>query len=291
MDIYNVILEEISNIIIEFMRENHIKTTVNGNKKSKQILMDFFDNGNRWIIPKSRDVYLSQELKGNLSTSSPYFQEFNAIIEGFKHGDDLNYNQTRKIFNSTMNERDILLNAWGITHIHLGKIVNSKTGMRKNRSEYLLFCMINDTSVFCIDVLKHPSLDEFFCYNLLKIIHNNGWMLAFGFLQMGDDYVPGSLTPKITNDRELTEMYIDKKKNLAFEFEGMAYFRMNGLVSTGDSMSVTSNLIDFIAHIRNLFREEDEFVEFKMTRVNLAPPKIEAIVVIKREDIELEVVI
>lgn len=292
MDINTSIIEALSDKVKGYFQEQKIKYDETAG--AEQILADFLDNIDRWILSKPRKVYFSKEIKSSLCSDDvpSYANNLKFVAECIEEGKELNFNQTKYIFDSRCQYRDILLNAWKIHHIHLSQIVaTSKRGMNRNRSDHLLFCVVTDAAVYCLDVLEHPGSDTFFCYNLLKILHNNEWMPIIGFLPVGEDYVPGSLSPHITCDADLTKLYMDYKVNVGFEFENMAYFQIFGVTSTGDN---TTNLLRFL-DLKKIIEEQlcdgDQFIEIKEFSVNKAEKQISIVIVVKRNGniLELEI--
>ena len=186
---------------------------------------------------RPRTVHFSKEIKESEKHFSDDLREkYNHIINQIKNGDQLTYHLSRTIFDGCF--QDTLLNTWGITHIHLSSIdVSSKSGMKRNRSGYLLLCIIKENDVFLIDVIKHPDKPEdFACLDYLEIIYNNTWMNQIGYDKIDAVEVTFTLND-IFNDKESKAFDFMKCCNTAVGFNGEFFLPIDrGVVSTGHSM-------------------------------------------------------
>lgn len=264
------IMNKLSELIKNELMEKHIR--FNANADNSRIILDYLDNRERRIKPKERNVLISQELNHKLEnkdfgtsskSSEEILSEFQHIEQKIRNGENLNFNLSEKIFDSRDKYKDILLNAWKIRHIHLsGNDVSSKSAMKRNRSTVLLFCIEDNDKIMCLDIIEHPSSDKFFCFNLMKIIKNNGWMESIGFFCNDDiNYIPGSLRPRIENDEDLTELYTIYKINSAFEFDGKMYCSLDGITVTGDTTHSVRIYQQFLKELRKNTKQNDAFEE------------------------------
>lgn len=198
---------------------------------------------------RPRTVHFSKEIKENEKLFSDDLREkYNHIVNQIKNGNQLTYHLSRTIFDGCF--QDTLLNAWGITHIHLSSIdVSSKSGMKRNRSAYLLLCIINENDVYLIDVIKHPDKPEdFACLDYLEIIYNNSWMNQIGYEKFNADKVSFTL-----NDILRDKIYdFIKCCNTAVGFNNEYFFPLAGVVSTGHSMMDVLLKNYFCSRIRNI---------------------------------------
>ena len=153
----------------------------------------------KYIPSKRRNVIFSRELAVKMNSRNftdngqtvppEKADEINRLIhhftELFQNGADINNHLSTGIFDSV--RQDMLLNTWGVRHIHLNtREAHSKTAMHKNRSDWLLFVVIDGEKAYFLDVLKHPAKDEFSSYSFLKIAHSNGWLERMGFTRVSD---------------------------------------------------------------------------------------------------------
>lgn len=264
------IMNQIATVIKDRLKEEHVRA--DDDADNIRIILDYLDNRDRRIIKKPRNVIISEELNQKIRSRDFSFKskstddvinEFQYICKKICDGENINFNLSTKIFDSREKNKDIMLNAWRIYHIHISKSdALSKSAMKNNRSSVLLFCIVNSDVVMCLDIVEHPSTKKFFCLNLLRIIHNNKWMDKIGFCCDDDpNYVVGSTKPVIEKEEDLTALYIKCKANLGFELDGKRYFSFDGITGTGDT---THNVIlykKFVTQLKSKIRENDVFLK------------------------------
>jgi hypothetical protein len=104
--------------------------------------------------------------------------------------------------------------------------------MKNNRSNTQLLCIINWSDVYFIDVISHPvKPEEYFNIETLEIIAKNGWMEKIGFYEI-TDAVPGTLKDKITEGKEIFDLYSQYSINIPFEIQGKIYIPCSGAINT-----------------------------------------------------------
>ena len=92
--------------------------------------------------------------------------------ELIKKGESVKGYLSKKAFDVEF--KDILLNQWGIKHLHLtDKEANSIEEMKNNRSNILLFFIVDNQDVYFLDVRKHPKGAGFITLEVLSIVYNN----------------------------------------------------------------------------------------------------------------------
>ncbi len=251
------------------------KISFSHNVADQDIFLEYMNALGKRIIPKPRKVIYSKELQKNIDNKSfsenghPLSLEnaqnvVNLILhfqQLFENGTDINNHLSTQIF--TSKRQDILFNTWNIKHIHLNKTeASSKSAMRNNRADYLLFCVIEDDDVFFLDVRHHPNGDEFSSYSFLQIAFNNKWMNHLGFMEIGSNYVPYSMQPNVTNDKDIYELY-SNRLNLAFDFEGHGFMSIaTGITGSGDKRANVLYLNQLKKRIWKLPFSEDDYVGF-----------------------------
>lgn len=159
---------------------------------------------------------------------------------------------------------DFLLYTRHLYHLHMsGKFVADTSQMKNNRSDAQLLCIIDMSDVYFIDVIPHPTkAEKYFNLQSLKIIEENGWMEKIGFYEM-TDVIPGSLQPKITEAKDLFELY-KCGINIAFEFQGKAYAPLSQISRARKPVDVTWELFKIIKKISNLDNVEGTYKGFKL---------------------------
>ena len=255
----NAIIDKLLVYVSEALKSYFKQKAIHFDKEAlpDRLILDFMDNRNRWLPIKVYNIKLSQELAAKIKYKAFIDQtknqvstdKANEIIAAFNHikdkaekGENINFNQSKGIFLSDQDKKDTLLNSWGVRHIHLSEIdATSKSGMKRNRSGYLLFFIVHNNDILCLDIRNHPTTDEgFICYDFLKIMSSNGWMTTTG-LRKVPGYIAGSISLKITKDEDLAALYFNGI-NVSFEFDGNLYFPINSMTTTRDN---TDNVLYF----------------------------------------------
>ncbi len=134
------------------------------------IAMAYFNTALRVIPPKPRRLLLSNEFKCP-PDRAPGLATFVAKVA---HGGDLNPHMTKDIEGAEYH--DGLFNDWGIHHFHLGLQRYAKKPYFVERTGPLLFAIVTDEAVHCIDVLRHKDDNGnpiWGCRRLLQIVHDN----------------------------------------------------------------------------------------------------------------------
>lgn len=249
-------------------------------ESNSKIILQYMNALQKTIRPKPRKVIYSKELREKIDTK--YFGNENDdyIIENadeiidlvkhfkqmFEEGKDINNHLSGEIFSS--NRQDMLFNTWNIKHIHLNKVeAGSKSAMKRNRSEFLLFCVVKEEKVYFIDVRLHPDGNEFSSYSFLEILYNNNLMEEVGFFR-DDRYVPGSLNIQITRDEDIYTIYNKCHSNVCFDFKGNLFMSLSGIVSTGDKCENSYLLQQIIKDIRSFPYSGSNYIGFKPTDNN-----------------------
>ena len=188
-------------------------------------LLDFLSYLCKLIPQTKRNVHYSVELSQKINRneiSDKYVEVLKRYETAFSEGTDMNIFLSNNI--KKPRETDFLLYTWHLFHLHMsGKFIEDKQQMKNNRSDTQLLCIITLRDVYFIDVIPHPTKpEEYFDIECLKIIVRNGWMEKIGFHEM-TGMIPGTLQPKITEDKDIFMLYSRGSMNVAFEFQGKGY--------------------------------------------------------------------
>lgn len=160
-------VKDLSEIMLQAYKEKGINPP---NGDAHTLLSRFFNLKDKIIEPKIRNVKVSKELSGGV-LDDYYKQCLHHIKNRFKNGKDVSIFLSKKSIKPS--QKDLLLYDWGIHHLHLSMPEKKKQFVE--RSDYLLFLMIDDNNVYFIDVTKHrlPDGTEFSQQELLRIVKNN----------------------------------------------------------------------------------------------------------------------
>lgn len=116
------------------------------------------------IRPKPRCWIESSKIRKSL-----WFQRYKDVIERIKtevqQGEDLNKYLSTSIF--TPDYQDLLFYDWGIYHFHLGKKLSGQFFVE--RTDHLLFLMIDNETILLIDIRPHKENYVFYQKEFLEI--------------------------------------------------------------------------------------------------------------------------
>ncbi len=256
------VLVDIENLCGENVDDSEIAEIIEGIKDS---IGDFFSYLYRLIPPTKRKVHYSKELMKKIDLNELTAEKVGVLkryADAFSAGKDMNGFLSNNI--KDVRKPDFLLYTWHLYHLHMsGKFVEDAKQMKNNRSDTQLLCIINQGDVFFVDVIPHPAkAEEYFNIRSLEIILNNGWMEKIGFLEMAD-MIPETLEPKITEDKDIFDLYSKGKINLSFEFHGKGYCTVEPICSNRRPIAASRELIKINKGIRNLHKENGEYKGFQ----------------------------
>lgn len=188
-------------------------------------ILDFLSYLCKLIPPAKRNVHYSMELSQKINhkeISEKYVEVLKKYEVAFSDGSDMNVFLSNNI--KKPRETDFLLYTWHLFHLHMsGKFVENMQQMKNNRSDTQLLCIITLYDVYFIDVIPHPTKpEEYFDIESLKIIIRNGWIEKIGFCEITKK-IPGTLQPKITENKDIFELYSKGGINTSFEFQEKRY--------------------------------------------------------------------
>ncbi|MBF4696064.1 hypothetical protein [Fusibacter ferrireducens] len=220
--------------IEKFYKDNNISYKINSSFNDK--IIDYINLRKKWISPKRREILVSKELNKKIRENLIDFRTKEALVyiqNKIRKGENINGHLSRSIYRSDF--YDVLLLQWGIFHVHINKkeAKNSRE-MKKNRSDELLFIMIENDIVYLIDIEKHDKKHVFSMFRLLQIISTN-WIELIKKYEL-KDCIAGTMKPLITCDKDI-EMMWKAKINIGFEINGKTYLLWDkGVNSAGSGM-------------------------------------------------------
>ncbi len=139
-------------------------------EKNSELLIKHLNMVNKLIERKKYAVNVSKKIN-----EREYSNDIKKIIDvikwKFENEYNLNSYLSTKIFSP--NYYDVLLNDWGIYHLHLSNKSHAKNLFFYKRSDYLLFVFIEGMGVYFLDIQKHKKENVFQRQELLEIMHNN----------------------------------------------------------------------------------------------------------------------
>ena len=147
------------------------------------LVAHYFEMLKRRIEPIPRRVHFSKEMYDSLSQLSRQADSaqdknaadaWNAVFDIsylLKMGEDITAFLSKNIDRAA--SLDKFLWDFAMHHFHLSKEIE-QTGFVK-RSDYLLFAIVTQSNVYCVDVRRHPQKDDlgWVQQDLLRIVHEN----------------------------------------------------------------------------------------------------------------------
>ncbi|WP_446935796.1 hypothetical protein [Lysinibacillus fusiformis] len=230
-------LNEILNIEFEKMGYRTDKKDTHG------MLTAFFNLQDKTISIKRRSVHISKELREK-NIEEPYESYLKQIRNKFKNGKDINPHLSKMSVRPY--QKDLLLYDWGIHHLHVNNNFDDKGFIE--RSDYILFFIINEDNVYFIDVTKHKLEDrtEFSQQNLLRIVKRN-WPHLLTSIK--------GITGEEIDDKEYKELRDGGAMSL-IKVDGEVFAPMGGGYSTAKTSIVHTQKSDqIVMSLRHL--EED----------------------------------
>lgn len=213
------------------------------NESLESLFHLYFNKINKQISKKKYKVFISYEL---MNIQNPNKDIIHEIKKDFENGNINLLNKRLSKASIKEDENDLLLNNWGIYHLHLGKLDNNDFSERTN---LLLFIKIIENNVYFLDIKEHGNFSSI---DFTKIMHNN-WENAikeFRIISLVD------IEPKL-NEKEVYEFwklgaiailtFIDKKN------KEVAYMPIGGGINLAKSSIIaTQKWINFIRYLPSI---------------------------------------
>jgi len=248
-----------------------------------ELVIRFFNWLNRLIHPHPRQVFLSQEYRFRyLPPREQVYLE--KLIEKIEAGAWLDQHLSSNIsfgFDATVSNKqnkklhrrrdiDLLLNDWGIHHLHLPDLAGHNCFVRRDRAldkNLLLFAIFREGAAYLLDVLPHGAWAN---DDLVKIALRN-WPEANLFIK-----AHGMLPSNQKMSRDDRSMLRSAGINSPIEFEGKIFIASTGgITSAGTPVKATlkaNELLSKIDHIkRSLISNPDYLCQMLRTHGGVYP--------------------
>jgi len=136
-----------------------------------ELLLFRLNLNEKLVQPKPRLIIKSDKIDSKRVTIPTEFQNAFNVLEGkISNGHDINPFLSKMAINPKLD--DHLLYDWKIHHFHLNDL-NDGTSYFNERSDYLLLAIVEDDSVFFIDIEHHSDPEVFVKQEYIKIILDN----------------------------------------------------------------------------------------------------------------------
>ena len=216
------------------------------------------------VINIPRKVHYSRELikKMNEEFSKELCDLIKLFEKKFDKGESVKGYLSKKAFDVEF--KDILLNQWCIKHLHLtDKEANSIEEMKNNRSNILLFFIVDNQDVYFLDVRKHPKGAGFITLEVLYIVYNNRWMEKIGARKVEGII---DLQPEIDSNEELYKLYKNGINCNMLKFGNEVYRMGWGVSSKGHKMDYSIILCELNRKISQIScKYGDRYAGFELT--------------------------
>ena len=257
------VLEDIENLCSKNIDALKIAEVIESIKNS---IGDFFSYLYGLILPVKRKVHYSKELIKKIELNELTAEKVEVLkkyADAFSSGKDMNGFLSNNI--KDVRKPDFLLYTWHLYQLHMsGKFIEDAEQMKNNRSDMQLLCIINQGDVFFVDVIPHPTkAEEYFNIRSLEIILNNGWMEKIGFLEITGMNL-GTLEPKITENKDIFDLYSKGRINLSFEFHGKGYCSAEPMCLNRRPIAASREVMKISKGLRKLHEENGKYKGFQL---------------------------
>ena len=188
-----------------------------------KLLLAYFRTLRRFVAPVPRDIHKARDFV----CPTEYHDALTKIECKIRRGDSINPHLSRKLLEIDYN--DLLLNDWGIQHLHLGTR-EYNTGKHKGfiqGTRELLYVYFDQECAYFIKVLGHS---DFTSQILLQTIHDN-WPNVLA------SYHNPHITGDHLTDKQIREL---RRKNLNYCValsDGTSYMAVGGgIIFSGDNV-------------------------------------------------------
>ena len=260
-ELYERLCSDLRNEILRLLpydRNNQTIVCDLEQKRTDDLLIHFLNWINRLIHPHPRNVVFSEELLLN-PILPQYEQRIVAIANKIKHGNDITphlsarvsigYASTQKKKNlNARQDLDMLLNDWGIHHLHLSDSIASNGFVTRNRKDTnLLFAIfLPDTSYF-LNILAHGDWGD---DELVKIAVRN-WPNDELFLDLRG-ILPGQPSETDRQYSKIRGVGLSTSVNV----DGIIYIsRTLGISCAGTATRSSLEAIRFLQHLKTVCEE------------------------------------
>ncbi|WP_160036290.1 hypothetical protein [Paenibacillus sp. An7] len=231
--------------LIKILEERGYK--IDNSLNSSQISNLFFNLNRRFVSARKRRIFVSKEFK----CPPEYEAALEAIIMKIKSGNDITSHLSTRI--KKINYKDLLLNDWGIHHLHLDTtlIPEGKNKEFVKRTRDVLFVKFELDKAFLIQILDHNSFPDI---DLLRIMHNNWPDIMSKYKTPFQSLIPGP-----SNTKEEIQALRDAGVTTMYEIEpGVVYFppgmglttAKTSVAATRESQRFLNNISLFEKHVR-----------------------------------------
>lgn len=228
-----------------------------GAMSASELLIIYFNWLNRHIAPRPRRVHLSREFKATSNRLELDRQAaLRKILKDIRHGKNLTRYLSKRVMKAYVpsSERkpelgkrpdlDLLLNAWGVHHLHVSKQLGPDGFVV--RSGPLLFVAFTATDAYVIDMMRH---EDFHRRHILEVMVRT-WPNAG--LTMGS--ISGARLTRRHSEEEGKELR-EAGVSVLEEIDGQVVMARDSVTTAGTSIQATRRADD-VMHKLDAFGKE-----------------------------------
>ena len=228
----------------------------------------------RLVRPTKRSVHLSREFSQN-PLRTTHAAGLAATFSDIERGRELSPRLSKLVVNgyaanssSKTKDKDLMLNDWGVHHLHLGTALDPKDPAFIERTGDLLFVIFIPTMAYVLDIFNHAAWAD---RDIVRVAIGNWPDLEF-FLELKG--ILGAAT-------SYTEEEVQKLRRAGVtsytEIDGGIYVG-RGMISTAgtgiNSVRAADRLLDAIEEFDDTFAKDPDRIRAFLKAANVTPPAL-----------------
>jgi hypothetical protein len=236
-------------------------------------LVVYYNWASRLVPPQPRMVHKSQAFEQNPLTAQRA-SDLALIIADIERGRDLTKYLSRDILRAPVRvpgkrrrpDLDMMLNDWGVHHLHISSIIEADGFVKRNEpDEPLLFVSFTPNAAYLIDIMKHGD----WCRDHVLGVLASQWPNEGVIYEMKTPTAPNPIT------EEQRANLRGNGYNAAFTFDGRTFVPRGLMVTGGRTMEgwlYARALLHRIGEVEKAFTENPSGCPAAFERYNLTFP-------------------
>jgi len=245
-------------------------------KRASDVLIFYINWLGRFVPARPRAVQCSTALSSNqLATDLRYKPALDQIVAFLRAGTEITAHLSRDInygYQGTSTAKpkkrrrdlDLLLNDWGVHHLHLSTVIETDGFVRRNGP--LLFAVFRPENAYLIDIMNHDDWTREYVIQVMV----REWPDAGRVHEIKGE---GLSHPLSEQDRKILR---SKHVFAAFEIDGKNYMPAAGLTSAGTSIRATLSEATVLRTVRwfeDHMRESPDYIATTLAENGVVPPQ------------------
>lgn len=233
----------------------------------------YFNWHMRLVQPIPRSVHHSREFSANSGGRSLHSAALGDILTSIERGTDLTPRLSKGIEEgyvagsaSSSPDKDLLLNDWGVHHLHLGTAQDTRDPNYIGRTGDLLFVIFRPQAAYLLDIFPHKKWTE---REIVRIAVSNWPNLNF-FVEL-----KGAVPATGVGITEAEHQRLRRAGITALvELNGRMFTRPGGLSSAGTSYDANRAASDLLGRVAAFSRSlsDTQGTAARLRRAGVTPP-------------------